>query len=278
MLIFISHASEDRLFVEDRLLPFLHDHGVAAWCATAEIKTAEDWEHGIRSGLRTSDYFLVVLSANAIASQWVRAEVQWAVENRRGRVIPVLIDSCNAADLHLQLPLLQHIDLRADAREEWQKLAEFCRTAAYRGGPIAYRFLGRANEGHQVLLSPELYLIAIWDGADFLPIPMFEKPSEHPVIASLRPGRELKGDQMAELLTIPDGAGWGVRFYRVDFPDQAHCWFSADIIRAVNEGQYYVVPMPESCISIFGAEGVKQPLMTVILSCPNPKGGLSVLV
>src|SRR5688572_21060072 len=108
VLVFLSHSPKDRAFVERILLPFLHDRGVSTWYSTADIKTADDWEAGIRSGLKASNYSLVVLSPDAIKSDWVRAEVLWAIRHRKGKVIPVIVAACEPGDLHLQLPLIHH--------------------------------------------------------------------------------------------------------------------------------------------------------------------------
>ena len=82
---FISHSSKDRTFVEEELVPLLEHHSINTWYSRSAIRTAAVWEDEIRLGLAGSDWFLVVLSPHAAESDWVKAEVRWALEKRRGR-------------------------------------------------------------------------------------------------------------------------------------------------------------------------------------------------
>jgi hypothetical protein len=110
--VFISHATPDRYVIERQVLPVLCAHGMDPWYCKDDVHSADEWEKKIRVGLNVCDWFMVILSPNAIASNWVKAEVHWALEHKRSRVIPVLIAGCDPAELHLQLSLLQFVDLR----------------------------------------------------------------------------------------------------------------------------------------------------------------------
>jgi hypothetical protein len=110
--VFISHASKDREFVEREIISILNKHGIETWYSTADITTAAHWEQSIRLGLKECDWFLVVLSPQSIASEWVRTEVHWALEHRQGHVVPVLFESCDPAELHLKLIQIQFVDYR----------------------------------------------------------------------------------------------------------------------------------------------------------------------
>jgi hypothetical protein len=120
--VFISHSSKDRRFVEDELVPLLRSHGIRTWYSTHDIKTGEDWEKEIREGLRRCDWFLVVLTPDAVASDWVRAEVHWATDNRKGQIIPLLLASCSVEDLHLKLNQIHRVDFQADRKGAAQGL------------------------------------------------------------------------------------------------------------------------------------------------------------
>jgi hypothetical protein len=128
MLVFLSHSTADRAFVEQKLIPFLESQGVKAWYSPDDIHTADDWQRAIVNGLKSSDYVLVVLSPDSVSSDWVRAEVHWSLENRKGRVVPVMIASCRPSDLHLKLELTQQVDLREDSEIGWSKLTSVWRT------------------------------------------------------------------------------------------------------------------------------------------------------
>ena len=119
---FVSHSSSDRAFAETVLIPLLEEVGIDSWYSKNAILTAEDWERSIRRGLETSQWFLLVLSLHSVASRWVKMEVHWALEHRPGRVVPVMIEPCNPASLHIGLQLIQHIDFTQNREEASAKL------------------------------------------------------------------------------------------------------------------------------------------------------------
>jgi hypothetical protein len=122
--VFVSHSSRDRAFVEQELIPLLTAHGVRTWYSTDEIQTAEDWASRIQGGLTDCDWFLVVVTPRSAASVWVRKEVEWAMANRPGRVIPVLLTKCARERIHGQLPAIQHVDYRWGIKRARRRLLE----------------------------------------------------------------------------------------------------------------------------------------------------------
>lgn len=112
--VFISHSSKDRSFVESEIVPLLRRNSVKPWYSFDEIPTAIRWDTTILRALKLSKWFLVVLTPEAVDSDWVQAEVHWAVENRKDHLVPVILRECDVAALHLQLPRYQHVDFRDD--------------------------------------------------------------------------------------------------------------------------------------------------------------------
>ena len=112
--VFVSHSSLDHDQVRTQVVDLLASHGLDVWYSRDSIHAAEEWEKRIRHALASCEWFLVALSTASVQSEWVRAEVDWALENRRGKVVPVLIDDCDPQDCHLRLRQIQHIDLRGD--------------------------------------------------------------------------------------------------------------------------------------------------------------------
>src|SRR4051794_26904077 len=102
-LVFISHSSNDTEFVEWEIIPLLTGSGLNVWYSKENIETAAEWEKQIKRGLRDCDWFLVVLSPDSVISDWVQNEVDWAVDERKGKIIPVLYQDCDPTDLHLGL-------------------------------------------------------------------------------------------------------------------------------------------------------------------------------
>ena len=120
--VFISHSSLDNEFVEKEIVSFLTRYGIEIWYSKDDIESTTEWEKQIKLGLKACDWFLVVLSPYSVASDWVRCEVDWALEERRGRVIPVLYRTCDPTDLHLKLRRIQYIDFRWDRETARNKL------------------------------------------------------------------------------------------------------------------------------------------------------------
>lgn len=126
--VFISHSTRDSDFARRRLKPYLESHGIRAWFSEQDIPSAVDWEHEIRRALIDSQWYVVVLSPDAVKSDWVQAEVHWALENRKGCVIPIMIQECDPTDLHLKLLTIQYIDFRTDPNEAARRLLEKIQT------------------------------------------------------------------------------------------------------------------------------------------------------
>ena len=114
--VFISHSVHDRHFVETGLVPALVHAGHGYWYSRESIMTAELWERSILRGLESCDWFAVVLSVRSAASEYVKDEINWAIEHRHGRVIPVMQSDCKLTDFHIRLPRIQYVDWRSDAK------------------------------------------------------------------------------------------------------------------------------------------------------------------
>lgn len=113
--VFISHSAEDRIKVEAELIAFLHSAGVGTWYSSDDIKGGSDWEARIKDGLSCCDWFLVVLTPRSVKSMWVKAELDWAFEQRPQSIVPFLMEACDWKSLHLLLRSLQVLDYSIDA-------------------------------------------------------------------------------------------------------------------------------------------------------------------
>ncbi len=78
MQVFISHAAEDKEFAR-KIAADLRANGVDIWIAPDSILAGEDWVSAINRGLSTSTCIVIVLTPSAIASRWVRTEVNTAI-------------------------------------------------------------------------------------------------------------------------------------------------------------------------------------------------------
>src|SRR4051794_24907102 len=120
--VFISHSSLDREFVERNIIAPLRAQGIETWYSRDSIETADEWASKISQGLKSCNWFLVVISPRSIKSKWVRREVHWAMERREGHVVPVLLEDCELEDLHLGLFSLQYLDFQQNIEQAQERL------------------------------------------------------------------------------------------------------------------------------------------------------------
>jgi hypothetical protein len=123
--VFISHSAEDRDFTETCILPPLKSHSLSTWYAGTSIQPGEDWERSVLAGMKSCRWFLVVLSPDAVRSEWVSDEIHWAFLKRRGQIIPVMYRTCDVCDLHLSLAPLHYVDFRHDLEGAQKRLLTF---------------------------------------------------------------------------------------------------------------------------------------------------------
>lgn len=120
--VFISHSSRDRHFVEQNIVSLLRDNAVPTWYSPEDIKTASQWERSIRDALSSCSWFLFVMTPESLKSEWVYAEVSWAIKHRIERFIPVLAKSCDWEDFHLRIRTIQYLDFRTDTASAGERL------------------------------------------------------------------------------------------------------------------------------------------------------------
>jgi TIR domain len=108
---FISYAREDRAFVEDDVVPLCRRHDYDPWWDVDGISGGEDFERRIIKALRESDHFLLVMSPDSQASEWVKSELNTAF-GLGIPVIPLLYRESDPLEFHIRLPRLQVVDVR----------------------------------------------------------------------------------------------------------------------------------------------------------------------
>jgi hypothetical protein len=130
--LFISHASADRAVVEREFLPLFRALGFETWFAEDDIQTSEQWERSIHGGLKTSKWFVLILSPRSAASEWVKDEIAWAIDERPDFIVPILIEDCELRDFHIRLPRIQFVDFRNDTSESRNRLIKLLIDAEYK--------------------------------------------------------------------------------------------------------------------------------------------------
>lgn len=161
--LFISHATDDRTFVENELLALLKALGFDVWLAEKDIITAEHWERSILTGLKRSEWFIILLSTKSANSEWVKDELSWAIDNLPDRIVPLLIEDCNVRDFHVRLSRIQVIDYRFRAQAAREKLIECLVQGEYRR-----RSLSHIVNGLSDCPSKEIFTIVKIEKGEFI--------------------------------------------------------------------------------------------------------------
>jgi len=96
--IFLSHTSIDKPFVE-KLANDLKRVGISVWFDKWEIKVRESITYKIEEGIKANEYLAIVLSPEAVSSEWVKIELTSAlikqIQEKRVRILPILYRDCN---------------------------------------------------------------------------------------------------------------------------------------------------------------------------------------
>lgn len=121
--VFISyhHSSSNKLVSKmyDKLL----NAGFEAWKDTKSISAGQDWRAEIDRAIRDSMALIVVLTPEAVLSQYVTYE--WAFAMGVGvPVIPVLYKDIQDTDMHPRLSGVQRFDFRVGMNHPWDSLIE----------------------------------------------------------------------------------------------------------------------------------------------------------
>ncbi|MCC6365793.1 MAG: toll/interleukin-1 receptor domain-containing protein [Bryobacterales bacterium] len=111
--VFVSHSSKNIAFV-NRIVGVLAEHEVKSFLSKANIRGAQEWHDEIGAALERCDWFLLVLSPQAVESEWVKRELMFALEEKRykGRILPVIYKTCEAKKLSWTLSAFQNVDFR----------------------------------------------------------------------------------------------------------------------------------------------------------------------
>jgi hypothetical protein len=106
--IFISHSTKDDDTVK-KLREVLELHGQLPWVDSRQLAAGDDLEARIESSVRAAHHFLVVISIDALSSEWVQREVGIALQEVQQRtdgykVISVVLSGVQAGILKLLFP------------------------------------------------------------------------------------------------------------------------------------------------------------------------------
>ena len=109
--VFLSHSDVDGEFATS-VAEALRRHGIPVWYSRTDILGAQQWHDEIGAALDRCDWFVVVLSPNAVESIWVKRELLYALQQERfeNRILPLLYEACDYNRLSWTLSSLQMIN------------------------------------------------------------------------------------------------------------------------------------------------------------------------
>jgi hypothetical protein len=91
--IFISYSRKDMDFVR-KLAGDLEKAGYDVWWDITDLHGGDDWVRTIPVAIETSQFIVVVLSPNSVASEWVEKEYTEALSLRK-KIIPIMLAPCS---------------------------------------------------------------------------------------------------------------------------------------------------------------------------------------
>lgn len=122
--IFLCHSSVDKSFVKN-LATDLRKMGVYAWFDSWEIKVGESLLWKIEHGIRENEFFSIILSPEALNSEWVKTELGAAmhkqISQKKVVILPVLFRDC---DIPYILADKRYADFRNDYQQGLRALAD----------------------------------------------------------------------------------------------------------------------------------------------------------
>ena len=107
--IFISYSSQDRNFANP-LYSALEDAGHDVWMDQENLEGGDAWLQMIQDNILWADSVVVVWSASALESRWVKAEITFAHSHNK-QIIPLQIDETDGSE-HIIINSLQVINAR----------------------------------------------------------------------------------------------------------------------------------------------------------------------
>src|ERR1044071_6660661 len=113
--VFLSYSRNDSAICR-WIAAGLATAGCTVWRDEAAVKAGDTWVRSIFRGIESADFIVPLLSASALASPWVRKEIDTALLRTLGRgssqcIVPVRIEPVEPP---LELRSLQCIDFFAD--------------------------------------------------------------------------------------------------------------------------------------------------------------------
>lgn len=124
--VFISYSRRDLTFVE-HLISDLKKTGMDVWYDLSGLEGGSRWGTEIKNAVQNSDYVIVVLSPDSIASEWVEREYLLS-NNLKKKILPIMYREC---ELPLSFLNLNYVDVQGENySRNFDKITRFLNTTA----------------------------------------------------------------------------------------------------------------------------------------------------
>lgn len=105
--IFISYSKKDVIYAE-KLVNALRREGFNPWVDMEELSAGTHWQNRLHKQINSCDAYLLIMSRNAKASQWVPDELV-AAKTKGKPIFPLLLDD---TELFLAIQTIHYEDVR----------------------------------------------------------------------------------------------------------------------------------------------------------------------
>ena len=121
--VFLSHSSENKE-VTKKIAETLRNHNIPVWHSDTNIKGAQQWHDEIGRALRRCDWFVVLLTSDAIDSKWVKMELGYALNHSQydEHILPVLLEDCDFESLSWTLGFFQMANFTGTPEDGYQEI------------------------------------------------------------------------------------------------------------------------------------------------------------
>jgi len=124
--VFVCYSHHDKTFTK-KLADELESHGMQVWWDYDSLKGGQDWQREIEIGIKQCDFFLVALTPDAVASEWVGNEITYANQAQK-TIIPLHLKKC---EIPIGLIKKQYIDFEKQTQKSALKeLMDLLQSAA----------------------------------------------------------------------------------------------------------------------------------------------------
>ncbi len=121
--IFLSHSSNN-YEIASSISETIKSHGVPVWFSPQNVMPSQQWHDEIGRALKRCDWFMILLSDDSIASEWVKRELMYALTHNQyyDSIMPVIIRNCEYEDLSWTLCSFQIIDFNSNPEHAYRQI------------------------------------------------------------------------------------------------------------------------------------------------------------